>query len=544
MAGRLLFVILIYSFHKIQTQDSFHKIQTQALLPPTLKVNSPEITETDSVTLHCQTPPSVSVSHCYFRTVKKESVRVFSCLKTLTGTELLLISEQSSPAEVQVKCFYTVKYEGPNHPSPHSDTSFITIHTLPPPTLTVNPPVITETDSVTLHCQTPPSVSVSQCYFYTLSGGTRVFSCLKTLTGTELLMLSQQSSPAEVQVKCFYTITFEGSNYPSPHSDPSSITVHNSFPKIQTQALPPPTLTVNPPVITETDSVTLHCQTPPSVSVSDCYFYILSGGIVKVFSCQKTLTGTELLQMSQQRSPAEVQVKCYYYRDMTQSPESDVSSIFIHTLLPPTLTVNPPVITETDSVTLHCQTPPSVSVSDCYFYTLSGRIVRIFSCLKTLTGTELLQMSQQSSPAQVQVKCYYTVKLGGSTAPSPHSDTSSITVHSQNPYTSSTQAISPSVTPETPSSETWTWKLVIVAASLGGVIVLRLAFLFTKRTTERCAAKRTHANVTDDLMCMRKLDHGGSLPAGNDEAYSMIPSVPAAVCLTGPEKTEQASLSK
>ncbi|XP_033995087.1 uncharacterized protein LOC117489703 isoform X4 [Trematomus bernacchii] len=112
----------------------------------------------------------------------------------------------------------------------------------------------------------------------------------------------------------------------------------------------------------------------------------------------------------------------------------------------------------------------------------------------------------------------------------------------QNPYTSSTQAILSPVTPETPSSETWTWKLVIVAASLGGVIVLGLAFLFTKRTTERCAAKRTQANVTDELMCMRKLDHGGSLPAGNDEAYSMITSVPAAGCLTGPEKqSRQAS---
>ncbi|KAK5933994.1 hypothetical protein CgunFtcFv8_014430 [Champsocephalus gunnari] len=60
--------------------------------------------------------------------------------------------------------------------------------------------------------------------------------------------------------------------------------------------------------------------------------------------------------------------------------------------------------------------------------------------------------------------------------------------------------------------------------------------------SERCAAKRTQANVPDDLMCTRKLDHGGSLPAGNDEAYSMITSAPAAVCLTGPEKpSRQAS---
>ncbi len=100
-------------------------------------------------------------------------------------------------------------------------------------------------------------------------------------------------------------------------------------------------------------------------------------------------------------------------------------------LLPPKLTVNPPVITETDSVTLNCQTPSSVSVSQCYFYTLSGGTNRVFSCLKTLTGTELLKMAHQSSPAEVKVKCFYTVKYGESNSPSPHSDTSSITIHSE-----------------------------------------------------------------------------------------------------------------
>ncbi|XP_033995004.1 uncharacterized protein LOC117489647 [Trematomus bernacchii] len=213
--------------------------------------------------------------------------------------------------------------------------SEINAQALPPPTLTVNPPVITETDSVTLHCQTPPSVSVSHCYFYTLSGGTRVFPCLETLTGTELLLMSQQRSPAEVQVKCFYTVKHGGSTSLSPHSDPSSITVHNSFHKIQTQAPLPPTLTVNPPVITETDSVTLHCQTPPSVSVSQCYFYTLSGLTVRVFPCLKTLTGTELLLMSQQRSPAEVQVKCFYNVTFegSNSPHSDPSSITIYNIV-------------------------------------------------------------------------------------------------------------------------------------------------------------------------------------------------------------------
>ncbi|XP_010789203.1 uncharacterized protein, partial [Notothenia coriiceps] len=233
MAGRLLFVILVY------------------LLPPTLTVNPPVITETDSVTLHCQTPPSVSVSQCYFYTLSG-GTRVFPCLKNLTGTELLQMSQQRSPAEVQVKCSYIGKIEGSNSPSPHSDPSSITVRTLRPPTLTVNPPVIAQTDSVTLHCQTPPSVSVSQCNFYTLSGGTRVFPCLKTLTGTELLLISQQRSPAEVQVKCYYTVKHGGSTSPSPHSETSSITVRS-----QTKGTPvDPVGSVSSSVKPETGSLT------------------------------------------------------------------------------------------------------------------------------------------------------------------------------------------------------------------------------------------------------------------------------------------------
>ncbi|XP_078104703.1 uncharacterized protein LOC144516894 isoform X2 [Sander vitreus] len=296
-----------------------------------------------------------------------------------------------------------------------------------PPKLTVNPAVITVTETVTLNCQTPSSVSVSQCYFYTLSGGTvRVLSCLQTLTGTELLKMSHQSLPTEVQVRCFYTVKVGEGNSQSPYSDTSSITI---------QALLPPKLTVNPPVITETDSVTLNCQTPSSVSVSQCYFYTLSRRTVNLFSCLQTLTGTELLKMANKNSSVEVEVKCYYTVKVgegnSQSPYSDTSSITIHTLLPPKLTVNPPVITETDSVTLNCQTPSSVSVSQCYFH--KGGTVDVFSCLQTLTGTELLKMANKNSSVEVEVKCYYTVKVGERNSQSPYSDTSSITIHSQTP---------------------------------------------------------------------------------------------------------------
>ncbi|XP_053175978.1 uncharacterized protein LOC128359510 [Scomber japonicus] len=150
--------------------------------------------------------------------------------------------------------------------------------------------------------------------------------------------------------------------------------------------------------------------------------------------CLKTLTGTELLMMTHQKSPATVELQCYYKAVVGEtnaaSPFSDTSSIMIQTRLPPKLTVNPPVITETDSVTLNCQTPSSVSVTQCYFYTLSGGTVRVLSCLQTLTGTELLMMAHQKSPAEIKVKCYYTVKRGETNSPSPHSDTTSIMIQS------------------------------------------------------------------------------------------------------------------
>ncbi|XP_033995097.1 uncharacterized protein LOC117489703 isoform X14 [Trematomus bernacchii] len=417
MAGRLLFVILIYSFHKIQTQ---------ALLPPTLKVNSPEITETDSVTLHCQTPPSVSVSHCYFYTVKKESLRVFPCLKTLTGTELLLMSQQSSPAEVQVKCYYIVKYEGSNHPSPHSDTSSISIHSQKPQMTVQHFPG----EQVLLMCTLPGSADHdARCNLYFGENNHPV----QTAT-------SWKKRDSKNRLLCWFTFTID------------------DFLR---------------------------------------RLHFLKGHDA---SCDYSL-GSEANSLSP-RSDG------YSLTDIVEKERSKISAF-----------TTPPDIVEKET--------------------------RLKKTMLTSTVTTGMTVS----------------RLHSSTRETPSEQTSGVTVGSrntgsfintsikpvkptqgQNPYTSSTQAILSPVTPETPSSETWTWKLVIVAASLGGVIVLGLAFLFTKRTTERCAAKRTQANVTDELMCMRKLDHGGSLPAGNDEAYSMITSVPAAGCLTGPEKqSRQAS---
>lgn len=101
-------------------------------------------------------------------------------------------------------------------------------------------------------------------------------------------------------------------------------------------------------------------------------------------------------------------------------------------LLPPELTVNRLEITETDSVTLKCQAPPSVSVSECGFLTLSGGTVRGSSCMRTLMGIELLKMSRQSATVEVKVSCYYTVKLEEKT--SPDSNPVSITIQGEHTW--------------------------------------------------------------------------------------------------------------
>ncbi|XP_028263155.1 uncharacterized protein LOC114436842 isoform X2 [Parambassis ranga] len=332
MAGRLLFLILMYSFHEIEAQG---------LPPPKLTVHPTEITETDSVRLRCEAPSSVSVSQCYFYTVTGKDQKPLSCQETLTGAELLLMSHQSSPAQVEVTCFYVGKW---NYASQVSDKTSITVLSLPPPKLTVYPTEIRVTDSVTLRCEAPSSVSVSQCYFYTVTGkDQKPLSCLKTLTGAELLEMSRQSSPAQVEVTCFYVGKW---NYASQVSDKTSITV---------LSLPPPKLTVYPAEITVTDSVRLRCEAPSSVSVSQCYFY--TGKTQKHLSCQETLTGAELLFMSHQSSPAQVEVSCYYDGNGNHaSPYSDKTSI---TVLSPKPEMS--VHRDDENVLFTCSLPGSVN---------------------------------------------------------------------------------------------------------------------------------------------------------------------------------------
>ncbi|XP_036804096.1 uncharacterized protein LOC118940041 [Oncorhynchus mykiss] len=282
----------------------------------------------------------------------------------------------------------------------------------PQPSLTVIPAFIKERDSVQLNCQTSPSVS--ECYFkmagqveFTISS-----PCQQTLTGTLLVRWTGQSSPAEVKIQCQYSAT--GSQFRSIYSEPSTVTIQDL-----------PQLTVSSTVMRETESVQLSCETPPSLRVSHCYFYIEGRKNLPDSSCTQTLTGTELLKRADQTFPDVVKVKCYYAVGMSHiSPSSNPVSVTVQDPPPPRLTVSSTVIREKDSVRLSCQTPPSVSVSQCYFY-IEGRDPKPSTCTRSLTGTELLSWAGQSSSAEIKLRCFYTVE---SHYPSMHSGSVSVTI--------------------------------------------------------------------------------------------------------------------
>ncbi|MEQ2178879.1 hypothetical protein GOODEAATRI_018807, partial [Goodea atripinnis] len=243
-------------------------------------------------------------------------------------------------------------------------------------------------------------------------------SCVETVTGTKLLSMAKISSPAEVKVKCSYNVK-DGTVYiTSSDSISTTITINN---------LSPPTLTVNPLVITESDSVTLNCQPPSSVPVTECYFQIRGGKTPQRFPCLKTLRGSEILSLTKQSSPANFDVTCFYLK-VHESPKSNLLTIMIQ-LPPAELRVNPQQITESDSVTLNCGTPSFDSVATCSLYFIKSKIARSISCVQNMTGRELLMMTHQTSPAEVELTCYYTVKNTGGQHQSPDSHISSVTVH-------------------------------------------------------------------------------------------------------------------
>ncbi|XP_040889501.1 uncharacterized protein LOC121179005 isoform X2 [Toxotes jaculatrix] len=536
MAGRLLFVILMCSCHEIQVQ---------ALPPPTLTVNPPVITERDSVTLNCQTPSYVSVSHCYFNTVKRQTLGVLSCLKTLTGTELLHMTHQTLPAVVKVKCFYGVKFGDLDFPSPHSDMSTITINTSLPPTLTVNPPVITERDSVTLNCQTPSSVSVSHCFFYALGSETKGFSCLRTLTGTELLLMAHQTLPAVVKVKCYYTVKLGDLDSPSPHSDISSITINSQKPLMSVQHF-------------HGDHIIFTCSLPGSAKQDtrcNLYFGETSRPVQtttiwkersssKQWFCQFTVTIDDFL-----RHLCFIQLKdasCDYSLGSelnTLSPHSDGYSLTdivekeSHTTCMKsafTATTGFPVIRP------HSSTPatpvkPRSDNTETESHTL--QTMPVFTMTTGLTGSRP-RASTPVTPGKGRTvgKRRNAKDRFTSTSLTPVKP-ASVTADLSTTFSVTSATKTPrNLTSGDKTAEMGIWTLVAVASGCGIIVcVIFMGLLCTKRC-ECCSQKRSQASITDDFMAMKHFDREELLRAGNDKSYySVITSVPGADGPTGSE---------
>ncbi|KAL7408129.1 hypothetical protein ABVT39_018674 [Epinephelus coioides] len=452
MAGRLLFVILMYSCREIQVE---------ARLPPTLIVNPVVITETDSVTLNCWAPSSVSVSQCHIYIVGQESPTILSCMKTLTGSELLIKAHQSSPAEVKVKCFYTVKQGQVNSPSPHSDASSITIHSQKP-----QMSAHFDGEFILFTCTLPGSANNdARCNLYFGEEGRPVVEA----TVWHKKMSNSQSF-------CQFTVSFDdlsrrlhflqrrdaSCDY-SSGSEPNSLS-----PRSDRYSL--------------TDSVKKESSTVPT---------------------RKPFT-TTTDSVKRESSMASTRAPFTATKDLIDRPGASTTPVkpaedIVEKQPDVMLSMPPSTVTTglTDSK-LHSSTP----------VTPTKKTPGVTAGRSSYTGSFI---SASLTPVR---------PTSGQTPPKPGTNANSF----------------PVTPPNSTSAETWTWKLVVAAACFGGVVFLGLALLCAKRRTGRCSRKRTRANVSDDLMCMKNLDHGGSLPAGNDEAYSVITSVPAADCPAGSQK--------
>ncbi|XP_041837519.1 mucin-3A-like isoform X12 [Melanotaenia boesemani] len=499
MAGCSLLIILMCSLLDIEAE---------ALLQPELMVDRLVITETDSVTLTCQTPPSVSASQCdfYIENQKKSG----NCVQTLTAADLLNIARRRSPAEVKVRCCYTVMNDAIASKSPDSGISVIAVNNLHPPKLMVDRQVITETDSVTLNCQTPSSVSVTECNFIIMRGKpAKMFSCLKMLSGTELLSLTQQSLPAKVDVTCFYLIS-----HPSPQSDKSTITIQLSRPE----------LTVNPLMITETDSVTLNCQTPSSVSVTECYLYFLQTKTTRTISCVENLRGTELLMTARQSSPADVELTCYYDVERRggkySSPHSNMSSIRIQNVESSSSTESAFSVTTDFTV----GTPPSTLLSASLTSVKPTSGVSVGTTTNTVSSLSTSLTSVKPTSAGVSV---------GTTTNTVNSLSTSLTSVKPAPETDSTDALTSEFpkTSQPPTTKTQQWKFMfVIGPAFGmsvGVILLVAAVLCSRRSEQRIYT-RSQAKYAGNVMRMGDFDVGKWLSADNNEADTLTHSTPAA----------------
>ncbi|XP_039468733.1 location of vulva defective 1-like isoform X2 [Oreochromis aureus] len=478
MAGHLLFVILM-SF--------VHEIQAQAFLPPTLTVNTTVISERDLVTFHCQAPTSVSVQQCFFYTVEKNTSKAFSCLQNFTATELLLMSHQSSPAEVKVKCFYTGEL---NSTSAHSEPSSITIQSQKPQMRVQH----FNGEQVQFVCSLPGSVKDdTRCNLYFGEASRSVLTATvwkKSSTETKQRFcqfyvsiddfLRHLHFVQQKEASCDYTLKREPRSL-SPRSDQYNLTaiLESESPKIN-----------KPSSIMTTAESSLSKPTTSSSTTS----VNSPSGLTTILSAA---------------SDVDTRPKTAQYMTSGASTTAILES-------------ESPKINKPSSIMTTAESSlsrPSASTSTTSVNSPSG-----------LAALNLSPTTGVNTP--VKTTEYITSRdsttessLSSASASSP---TTSVNSPADSYKTNATTTIT------TVKAEASIWKLAVAVTGFGvtmGIILLVLGLLTFKRRSETCPQSRTKATSPGDFISMTKMNHGRMLPAGNDGGSSVITSVPDDNCL-------------
>ncbi|XP_077058965.1 uncharacterized protein LOC143711405 [Siphateles boraxobius] len=316
----------------------------------------------------------------------------------------------------ELSCDYYINTE-PEIRSPRSDTH--TIRGLPQAKLTASASVIMETDTVQLSCENTEDLKMEMCVF-NINGresfSKQSSSCQFSLTGSQISIWSEGQS-SSVRITCFYTVEKSQVLVSSPHSDPVTITIQISTGQTLTTAtitmtstgetltakttsvftpasalpettrqsetsVPPPdqihcegspAVKVSPDVLRESRSVKISCVTPADVTVKQCNFYVNSEQKnTKVSpSCELELTGAEVLRWADVKSPASVDIYCYYIihelkidKPSSHSPAASVT--VLGSLQKPIISVDDDDV----QINIVCEIPLSVRADfTCSLYT-------------------------------------------------------------------------------------------------------------------------------------------------------------------------------
>ncbi|XP_036394145.1 uncharacterized protein si:ch211-11c3.9 [Megalops cyprinoides] len=226
-----------------------------------------------------------------------------------------------------------------------------------PAVLSVSAEGVTEQGSISVSCIAPSTARVVSWRLYSdtqhsplrndTRGGGRVRF---TVTGRELLQGATLFRLYTIaRVSCDYTEM--ETLAVSQRSDSAAVKVYGQ--------LPEPKMRATPTVIRESDSVQLRCEGPGSPSDSQCNFYIGAKELPSS-TCQRSVTGVELLKEQSPSTYTEVQVKCQYTVNIgynINSPYSGSVTVTLLDLTKPNISVS----THRTETQIRCEAPSPIT---------------------------------------------------------------------------------------------------------------------------------------------------------------------------------------